>query len=97
MVAWHATTTFANGSRPQPLRFLPPRRGRMNGSLSSIVSARLFIVGLSRSVLTISLKRMNIAAGSAPTGRFSPIRRIVQNDLDIAEYTDPAHNHMIPT
>jgi hypothetical protein len=27
---------------------------------------------------------------------FSDVRRIVQKDLDIAEYTDPLHNPMIP-
>ena len=69
----------------------------MKGSLNSIVSSRLPIVGLSRSARTISLRRMNIAAGSAPTGRFlSNPARIVQKDLDIAQYTDPAHNPMIP-
>ena len=40
---------------------------------------------------------MNTAAESAPTGPSSPIAgRMVQKDLDIAEYTDPLHNPMIP-
>jgi hypothetical protein len=40
---------------------------------------------------------MNIAAESAPTGRSSPTRGESRTkDLDIAEYTDPVHNPMIP-
>lgn len=40
---------------------------------------------------------MNFARESVHTGRsFSDSRRIVQKDLDIAEYTDPEHNPMIP-
>jgi hypothetical protein len=39
----------------------------------------------------------NIAAASLPTGLFlSDAGRTVQKDLDIAEYTDPVHNPMIP-
>jgi hypothetical protein len=40
---------------------------------------------------------MNFAAELAPTGLSSQTpRRVVQRDLDIAEYTDPLHNPMIP-
>ena len=40
---------------------------------------------------------MNIAAESAPTGLSSPTRgELCKKDLDIAEYTDPLHNPMIP-
>jgi hypothetical protein len=40
---------------------------------------------------------MNIAPASVPIGRsFSDPARKVQKDLDIAEYTDPLHNPMIP-
>jgi hypothetical protein len=39
-------------------------------------SSRLPIAGLSRSAPTISLRRMNIAAGSAPTGLSSPTRGV---------------------
>jgi hypothetical protein len=38
---------------------------------------------------------MNIAAALVPTG-LSDVRRMVQKDLDIAEYTDPQHDPMIP-
>ena len=38
---------------------------------------------------------MNIAPESGPTG-LSFRGRKVQKDLDIAEYTDPLHNPMIP-
>ena len=39
---------------------------------------------------------MSFAPESARTGLFSPTRRKIQKDLDIAEYTDPGHNPMIP-
>ena len=40
---------------------------------------------------------MSFAQVSAPIGRFSPTPGArVQKDLDIAEYTDPDHNPMIP-
>jgi len=40
---------------------------------------------------------MSTATASALIGPFYPIRdEKVQKDLDIAEYTDPEHNPMIP-
>ena len=71
--------------------------GRPRGSCNSIGSSRSAIAGSSPSARTISLRPMSIAPESARTGRFSPIAgRKVQKDLDIAEYTDPTHNPMIP-
>ena len=39
---------------------------------------------------------MSTARALALIGPFCPIRDKVQKDLDIAEYTDPEHNPMIP-
>jgi hypothetical protein len=77
--------------------YCPRTAGRLKGLFSSIGSLRLPIAALSRLAPTVSLRRMNIAAGSVLTGPSSPTRGVfVQKDLDIAEYTDPVHNPMIP-
>jgi len=75
-----------------------PRTGVKRKDLSSfIASSKSPIAGLSQLAPTISLRQMNIAVGSAPTGpSFPDAGRIVQKDLDIAEYTDPVNNPMIP-
>ena len=69
---------------------------RPKGYCNSIERWKWAIVEWSRLPRTASSKRTSIAAESEPTGLFSPIHGIVQKDLDIAEYTDPVHNPIIP-
>src|SRR4029077_658827 len=52
----------------------PRTAGRRKGLLNSIVSSKLPIVGLSRLAPTTSLRRVNIAAESVPTGLSFPTR-----------------------
>jgi hypothetical protein len=73
----------------------PRTADRLNGFLSSTVRWRLAIAGLSRSVPTTETNEYRSGVG-AHWPFLSDTRRIVQKDLDIAEYTDPAHNPMIP-
>ena len=72
----------------------PRIAGRLKGLLNSIVSSRLPIADLSRLAPTISLRRMNIAAESVPTGLSSPTRGV--SSKKISTYTDPIHDPMIP-
>src|SRR5882724_1760156 len=56
--------------------FCPRDRRQGEGLLNSIVNSRLPIAGLSPLAPTISLRRVNIAAESAPTGLSSPTRGV---------------------
>src|SRR6476661_7976669 len=56
--------------------FCPKDRRQAEGLVELYVRSRLAIAGLSRSVPTISLRRMNIAAELVPTGLSSPTRGV---------------------
>ena len=75
-----------------------PRTGhRLNCWFNSIASSRLAIAGLSP-ISTDNITETNeYRSGVGAHWPFlSDAGRIVQKDLDIAEYTDPMHNPMIP-
>jgi len=75
--------------------FCPKDRRQAERLLELLVKWRSAIAGLSRSVPTTSLRRMNIAPGSALTGPSSQTHGVLsKRDLDIAEYTDPVHDPM---
>ena len=75
----------------------PRTAGRLKGLLNSIVSSRLPIAGLSRLAPTISLRRMNIAAESVPTGLSSPTRGVSSKKISTSPNTlILIHNPMIP-
>jgi hypothetical protein len=59
--------------------------GRANRKLGSVVSTD--------SIVETNEYRSGVGAHWP---FLSDVRRLVQKDLDIAEYTDPAHNPMIP-
>jgi hypothetical protein len=61
--------------------FCPKDRRRPKGFLNSTVRWRLAIAGLSRSVLTTSPRRTNIAAASALTGPSSQTRGVSSKKL----------------
>src|SRR5713101_10123125 len=69
---------------------------RRNGSCSSIAKWRSGTAGWSPSAPTTCCKRWSTGRESARIGRSFPPEGKVRDDLDIAEYTDPIHNPMIP-
>ena len=75
----------------------PRTAGRLKGWLNSIVSLRSPIAGLSPiSTDNITLTNEYRTGVGAHWPFLSDAGRIVQKDLDIAEYTDPVNNPMIP-
>jgi hypothetical protein len=75
----------------------PRTAGRLKGLLNSIVSSRLPIAGFV-TISTDNITQTNeYRSGVGAHWPFlSDAGRIVQEDLDIAEYTDPVNNPMIP-
>src|SRR6476660_4010140 len=71
--------------------FCPKDRRQLKASLSFIARSRLAIAGLSRSVPTISLRRMNIAAELVPTGPSSPTRGVSCRKISTSLNT-PTHS-----
>ena len=55
---------------------VPKTAGKLKGWFNSIVSSRLAIAAWSQSAPTTSLRRMNIAVESMPTGLSSPTRGV---------------------
>src|SRR6476659_3825829 len=71
--------------------------GNMKGWSNYIAKWKLAIASLLRLAPTILLGRMNIDQVLGAHWVFlSDAGRKIQKDLDIAEYTDPLHNPMIP-
>ena len=67
--------------------FCPKDRRQAEGLLNSIVSWRLAIAGLSRSVPTTSPRRTNIVAASALTGLSSPTRGVSSKKISTSPNT----------
>ena len=77
--------------------FAPRIAGKRKGSFNSIASSRSPIAGLSPLAPTISPQTNEYRTGVGAHWPFlSDAGRVVQKDLDIAEYTDPTNNPMIP-
>ena len=94
--AFRTARTRPDDSRPQPRRFLPERP-----AAEGVVQLHREIeVGYCR-LVTISTDNITEtneyrSGVDAHLPFLSDAGRIVQKDLDIAEYTDPEHNPMIP-
>jgi hypothetical protein len=77
--------------------FAPRTAGRLKGLFSCIVSSRLLTAGLLRLAPDNITETNEYRTGAGAHWPFlSDAGRIIQKDLDIAEYTDPVHNPMIP-
>ena len=76
--------------------YCPRTVGRPKGSSNCIASSRSAIADWLRSAPTTSPDERISHWRRAHWPFLSDVRRTVQKDLDIAEYTDPDHNPMIP-
>ena len=87
----------SDGSGPEPRRFLPqgsPAGRRARPLHREIEVGYCRLVTISTDNITETNEYRSGVGAHWPF--LSDPRRIVQKDLDIAEYTDPAHNPMIP-